>query len=287
MFAKNGINDLAMQIEGGNVMKRRMAPIVIDPPVIAHRGDSTLAPENTLAAFVQAKRSGANWIELDVMLAACGEVVVIHDETLDRTTNGKGRVRDFPYSTLATLDAGSWFDSAFSQEKIPTLREVLTLCEEIGLGLNIEIKAPEGLETETACRVLEVLSSHTLPATSYFLSSFSVKVLRAIRDHSASLTLGLLLDQWRDDWRAVVDSLGCWSILVNYRHFGPREFEVFKQAGLEVFAYTLNIPSEAIKQFFYGLDGIFSDCPAKMIVETKGLKASAHARDSIVLKGIS
>ena len=87
------------------------------PPVIAHRGASAYAPENTLAAFVKAAQLGIRWIECDVMQAACGEVIIFHDETLERTTNGKGDVDRYPYSYLQSLDAGSWFDPIFSGEK--------------------------------------------------------------------------------------------------------------------------------------------------------------------------
>src|SRR5438552_7543288 len=95
-------------------------PVSYLSSIIAHRGASALAPENTLAAFHKAKEIGAKWVEFDCMLASCGEVVVIHDETLDRTTNGLGRVIDYPYSYLKTLNAGSWFNPIFADEKIPT-----------------------------------------------------------------------------------------------------------------------------------------------------------------------
>src|SRR5688572_22496951 len=95
--------------------------IVSWPRVIAHRGASAYAPENTMAAFSRAHALGAQWIEFDVWLAACGEVVVLHDETLARTTNGYGRVTDFSYAALQPLDAGSWFGHQFRQEKILTL----------------------------------------------------------------------------------------------------------------------------------------------------------------------
>jgi glycerophosphoryl diester phosphodiesterase len=109
------------------------------PTVFAHRGASAHAPENTLAAFQLALSQGAPAIELDAMLCADGQVVVIHDDTVDRTTNGLGKVRQMPLAAIKELDAGTSFASTFKSEKIPTLLEVFeTLGHEI--FINIEIK---------------------------------------------------------------------------------------------------------------------------------------------------
>src|SRR5262245_86406 len=104
---------------------RLSSDLIFKPPLIAHRGASAYAPENTLAAFKKAKELGAQWLEFDVQLTACGEIVVFHDERLERTTNGRGWIHEKPYSYLKTLDAGSWFNSQFAGEKIPTLVEAL------------------------------------------------------------------------------------------------------------------------------------------------------------------
>src|SRR5436190_15911165 len=132
----------------------------INPPVIAHRGASAYAPENILVTFKEAKRLGAKWIEFDVMLAGSGEVVVIHDVTVDRTTDGKGPVSDYLYSDLKKLDAGSWFSPAFAGAEIPTLEQVIALSEEYDLCANIEIKCVPGDEEKTAKAVLALLDAH-------------------------------------------------------------------------------------------------------------------------------
>src|SRR3990167_3541643 len=134
--------------------------IEINPPVIAHRGASAYAPENTFAAFLKAKELGARWLEFDVMLAACGEVVVIHDETLNRTTNQSGLVDHATYADLKTLDAGSWFDPLFSTEIIPTLEMTIDFLYRHQLAANIEMKAPIGKEEITAKKVLDIIQAH-------------------------------------------------------------------------------------------------------------------------------
>src|SRR6185312_10188996 len=168
--------------------------------IIAHRGASALAPENTLAAFRKASEIGANWVEFDVMLTQDNEVVVIHDETLDRTTNGKGLVSDHPYRYLATLDAGSWFDPKFSEEKIPTLAQVIDTLRHYQLAANIEIKPAVGKEEETVKRVLQVIDAcwqSNMPAP--LISSFSPQVLHCVRQHSKTHFLAYLMDEWQTD----------------------------------------------------------------------------------------
>ena len=251
-------------------MPDRPACPLIQPPVIAHRGDSSRAPENTLAAFRAAKTAGATWIELDATLAACGEVIVLHDETLDRTTNGKGSAAAKPYSVLKTLDAGSWFSPAFAHETIPTLAEALGVCVEEGLGVNIEVKPAKGQEVQTAVRVLEVLSDFSVASVPVLLTSFSLTSLAAVRQQAPWLPVGLLLHEWRADWQTVCETLSCCTLHANRLIVSPGRVTQWRAAGLEVLAYTLNIPAEATKMFLWGVSAVFSDCPEKIIVETRG-----------------
>ena len=118
-----------------------MIKLSFNPPVIAHRGASVYAPENTLAAFTKAAQLNIKWVEFDVMQAACGEPIIFHDETLDRTTNAKGDVSQQPYAYLQTLDAGTWFHPRFAGERIPTLKQVLQFLRDTKIAANIEIKA--------------------------------------------------------------------------------------------------------------------------------------------------
>jgi len=233
--------------------------------IIAHRGASALAPENTLAAFRKASEIGAKWVEFDVMLAACGEAVVIHDETLDRTTNGQGRVMDYPYSWLQTLDAGSWFNPIFSREKIPTLADVLLVLNQLDLGLNIEIKPAAGYEDETVKKVLDVIQLNW-PADKKppLISSFSKIVLETVRQYSSTHLLAYLMDEWRTDWKKACDDLNCVSVDINHHILNPARVDEVKSTNRLILSYTVDDPMIARQLFDWGVDSIFSNCPTGM-----------------------
>jgi glycerophosphoryl diester phosphodiesterase len=160
------------------------------PLILAHRGASRRAPENTMAAFRLAAHLGADGIELDVQLSQDGEVVVMHDSRVDRTSDGHGRVRDLPLATLRALDAGGWYGPEFAGEPIPTLAEVL---HELGprLVLNIELKTAAlfggGLEAEVVRLVEDAALGERV-----ILSSFDPLALWRVRRLNPHLSTGLL-----------------------------------------------------------------------------------------------
>ena len=132
-----------------------------EPLLVAHRGGAAEAPENTLAAFRRALSLGVRWFELDVQMSRDGELVVIHDHTVDRTTNGTGEVGSLSLQDLRKLDSGSWFDPHYRGEPVPTLREMLELCASHGAGVLVEIKSPHlypGSEQKVATLLGEMLS---------------------------------------------------------------------------------------------------------------------------------
>ena len=126
-------------------------------PVIGHRGAAAAAPENTLASLRKAKELGASWVEFDVKLTRDGVPILMHDERLERTTNGRGEVAQATLAELQELDAGGWFGPAFRGERVPTFEAALGLCAELGLGINVEIKPCPGREAETARVAVETL----------------------------------------------------------------------------------------------------------------------------------
>src|SRR5262245_14037642 len=127
------------------------------PRIIGHRGGGTLAPENTLGGFRKAATMGFRGVEFDVMLSADSVPLLIHDETLDRTTNGSGPVSGASYAEIAALDAGAWFGPAHRGERVPRFDDAAKLCIELGLWPNIEIKPAAGFERETASIACELV----------------------------------------------------------------------------------------------------------------------------------
>jgi glycerophosphoryl diester phosphodiesterase len=232
------------------------------PRVWAHRGGGRLAPENTLAGIAQAVAVGCRGIEFDVMLSADGTPVLIHDETVDRTTNGSGRVTDLTAAQLARLDAGGWFGPMWAGERIPTLEQALTAGLAAGLFMNVEIKPAVGQEAATGTVAAEVVSRRMAGREGQVvLSSFSETALRAARAAAPSLARGLLVGRIPADWLARCRALGCVALHADVRHLNAATVAVVKARGLRLAAYTENSAAHAAKCLAWGLDAIITDRP--------------------------
>ena len=233
--------------------------------IIAHRGASAVAPENTLVALTKAADLGARSVELDVMLSGDGVPIIIHDTNLDRTTSGAGPVAAQPYETLAQLDAGSWFGKAFSGEKIPALSDAIFLLLRCNLALNLEIKPSPGEDRETATKAIETLSETWPSAATLVLSSASIEALEVARDLAPQWRRGLIADIPPPNWRELLAELGCVSAHCAASVATPSLIEEFHEAGYKLLAWTVNRPATAATLFKNGVDGIFTDDPASMI----------------------
>jgi len=237
------------------------------PVVIAHRGFKRKYPENTITAFEAAIDAGANMIELDVTLSKDREVIVIHDDTLNRTTNGKGSVRRYSLAELKRFDAGSWFDPRFKGEQIPTLGEVLNLVKNRIL-LNIEIKK-SAYESDNPYDSIEKqvlrLVSMTGCLDSVLFSSFAPAVLKRIvklenRSRIAFLTEKPLTQKV---WKYCKD-LSPFSWNPDYRSVTESRVQEMHGKNIRVFPYTVNSFSDAKRLVEMGVDGFFTDDPALM-----------------------
>ncbi|MBK8121873.1 MAG: glycerophosphodiester phosphodiesterase [Sulfuritalea sp.] len=179
---------------------------MIYPRIIAHRCGGALTPENTLAGLRVAARLGCRGVEFDAMLAADGLPVLIHDETLERTTSGRGRVAEMSTAQLARIDAGSRHHPAFAEEVLPTLDEALRLCAALGLWANVEIKPSVGDEVETG----RMVARHAAAANGHLLlSSFSAAALCAAADQAGQLLRALLVEVIPDDWARAHGGVRC------------------------------------------------------------------------------
>lgn len=236
------------------------------PAIIAHRGASAQAPENTLAAFRIALTLGADGIELDVHLSLDGEVVVIHDADLGRTTNGAGYVYEKTLKELKQLDAGGWFGAEFVGEHLPTLGEVFELVGD-QLFVNVELKGPGLFRSALPAKTIEVVLHYGFEDRVIF-SSFNPWLLRQIAQHLPEARLGLLLPPGGiAGWVRVLSKpvVTPWAYHPHYKTVTPGFFERANQENLPVLAYTVNQPEEISRLCTMGIYGIITDDPAKAL----------------------
>ena len=233
--------------------------------VIAHRGFSGTAPENTLAAVRAAIRIKADMVEIDVTLTTDDHVVVIHDETLDRTTDGTGDVSLFTLAELQRLDAGSWFDSAFARERIPTLDEVLEEVEGRTL-LNVEIKSEavaRGVVSEvaSAIRAREMIDQ-------VVVSSFSPAALEEMHEVAPEIRTAVLYNsKIHEGLHAVeiVTELGASVFNIKRQRLTRKMLRRCREHDIPVGIYTVNEPHRMRRLVNRGVDAIFTDHPDRLI----------------------
>lgn len=239
-----------------------MTSLHFHPPVIGHRGACAYAPENTMSSFIKAAQLNIKWVEFDVMPSSDGIPVIIHDDTLNRTTNGKGDVSHFPYAYLQTLDAGKWFDYSFSSERIPSLMTVIEFLQNAKMSANIEIKALPEHEEKLIQRVMTEMKPYLSKANDHFLfSSFSITALQLLRKASPHCHIGLLLHEWHPDWKNICHSLNCISVHVNEEIMTEKAAHEIKSMGKILLCYTVNDQRRAKELYAWGVDAVFSDAP--------------------------
>jgi glycerophosphoryl diester phosphodiesterase len=182
------------------------------------------------------------WIELDVQLSRDGVPVVIHDPTLKRTTNGKGRVSEYTAAELARLDAGSWFSSSFAGEGVPTLDQVLSLTAG-RCRMNIEIKGDDSPASLISRSVIEVIAAHRMEYDAV-ITSFRPEVLRAVREISPVIRTGLIVEDSPPGLIRYIRSLDAAFLSIEYHHLTKALLEEAREAGVTVMAWTVNHPAD-------------------------------------------
>lgn len=225
---------------------------VPSPRWIAHRGGGNLAPENTLAGIRLAARLGFQAVEFDVMLSSDGTPVLFHDETLERTTNGRGLVAETPDCKLFSLDAGG--------EPVPTLLDAAALCRDLGLFVHLELKPSAGRDRETAERALAVAARiwpETAPAL--LISSFSLDALRVAQARQPDWPRAWLLDVLPDDWLGQALALEVDALHLDLALVTPHLVRVCAEHELAVRCYTLHTPALAAYLSNLGVAGFFVD----------------------------
>jgi glycerophosphoryl diester phosphodiesterase len=230
------------------------------PTWIAHRGAGKLAPENTLAAFQVGASHGYRMFECDVKLSADGVPFLLHDNTLERTTNGNGTAGHQRWARLAALEAGSWHSSAFKTEPIPTLETIAQACLTHGWLLNIEIKPTPGCEAQTGSAVANAAATFWADAeVPPLLSSFQPLALQAAQAAQPQLPRALLLDRMAPDWLKTAEQFGCSAVICQHRLWSADTVAKAKSAGLKTLSYTVNDISDVQRLQALGMDGIITD----------------------------
>ena len=231
--------------------------------VIAHRGYSSAAPENTMAAFKAAVAAGCRALELDVQLSKDGVVVVIHDEKLDRTTSGSGLVVDHTWAELKELDCGSWFDPRFSGEPMPTLDEVLQLTKEENLWLNVELKTGvipyPGLEQ----KVVEAIQAHGV-MEQVAVSSFNHYSLLAVKELAPQLETAILYMSGLVEPWLYAQRIGAEALHPLYYNIVPTIVQGAKEHGIKLRPFTVDDPKIAAAIIAAGVDGIITNYPERI-----------------------
>lgn len=231
------------------------------PKIIAHRGASFYAPENTLAALKKAHALGVRWVEFDVQLTRDHVPIVFHDGNLKRITAYNKMVAATPFEKIKTLNAGKWFSKNYQNERIPTLYEWLESAAHLGMGINLELKA----ETNESIDILVdqvILALRTcwfdhLPPP--IISSFSMQCLDVMAKRNSGYSLAFLIERWSKNVFNILDQYQCVSLHTHHSCLTPKRIQTIHASNRKVLAYTIDDLKLANYFWNIGVDAVFSN----------------------------
>ncbi|HSX20340.1 MAG TPA: glycerophosphodiester phosphodiesterase family protein [Gammaproteobacteria bacterium] len=230
--------------------------------LIGHRGAAGLRPENTLCSFSYAAELGLNWIEFDVHLTKDNHWIVIHDDTLDRTTNGHGPVTEHTADELIELDAGLWFNPPYPEQTLPTLMDTLHLAAELNLFCNVEIKGADSNPQLNAQQFATfVRKNNDVVDNQILVSSFNLEVLVELRKLLPDLPLAYIKDEFTEDMITLAQQHNFASINCLAKRFTTTYMQAAQRANIPVFLYTVNDMTTANYWIDKGVTGLFTDRP--------------------------
>ena len=237
------------------------------PKLIGHRGVKNLSPENTIESIILAKKIGLNWVEIDVKISKDLVPIIFHDDSLERTTNGKGLPLDYLYKDLKKFDAGSFFFNKATKIYIPTLEEVLILCENININLNIELKPNKGFEKENIKSVAKILKNSRFSRQFYF-SSFDWNSLIKMKEIFPDANYGLLVDEFSNnttlnDIKIVTKKYNFFCCGFDYNIINSEIINEMSRINLLMTVYSnINLSLNTAKSLWSdGVKSIFTDDP--------------------------
>lgn len=238
---------------------------IATPFIIGHRGAAGHAPENTTAAFKKAAVLGVRWIEFDVRLTRDGQPIVFHDETLERTTNGRGNISDLDWDDIQQLDAGRWYAQTYSGERILTLQKAITVLQSLELGANIEIKSTPGREVESGHSIVAELQKHwpkSLPPP--LISSFQRDCIFAAKEEASNVARALIVGSVPPDWEDVMSAMECEGLHCRHDRLNEQQAKQIIESGYSLRCYTVNENQRAQSLYVWGVESVFSDYPDRI-----------------------
>ncbi len=229
--------------------------------IVAHRGASRVAPENTLAAFRLAPRLGSRWLEFDVSLLGDGTPVLHHDATLERCTDATGRLDRLTAADLAGIDAGSWFGAQYTGEPLATLVQALDLIGELDLSANLEMKPHNTTPESLARAVVKALGSRPWARDRIVVSSYGLGALAALRRLMPDQPLAVLYKNPPADWPEALAALGACSLHIRHERLTREILSRARAHGVHVRVYVINEPPRMEPFRAAGLAGVITDHP--------------------------
>ncbi|UBV34911.1 glycerophosphoryl diester phosphodiesterase [Staphylococcus xylosus] len=234
--------------------------------IYGHRGLSSKAPENTIAAFeAAAKVTGLKWVELDVAITKDEQLVIIHDDFLDRTTDIVGEITQLEYEVIKHASAGNWFGSKFKDEKLPTFDEIVAFANKYQMNLNIELKGVTGsngsdLSLSMVQQVAEKLKDLD-KSLNVLISSFNVYLVKLAEEHMPAYKRAVIFKAaaFQGDWRTLLDFCGSTIVNIEDAKLTKNRVRAIKDAGYELNVWTVNNKMRANQLANWGVDGVFTD----------------------------
>ncbi|MFA6280740.1 MAG: glycerophosphodiester phosphodiesterase family protein [Bdellovibrionales bacterium] len=240
--------------------------LAFNPPVIAHRGAGLNAPENTLASVREAKAQGAKWIEFDVKITYDGIPILMHDETLERTTTGQGFVAEATWETLQNLDAGVSFDPRFKGEKIPLLVDVISAVLASDMSVIVEIKpCPGRAKATTMVTMIEMAKIWPDRDDLPVISSFDLECLEVAAQLEPHWPRCVLMDRWDVKWRDKVDQVEASAICVYEEQLTQARVQEMIGYKVPLLAYTVQQPERAKELLDWGVAAVYAGCPRAIL----------------------
>ena len=234
------------------------------PMIVGHRGVAGTHPENTKASIEQAAKLGLTWIEVDIQPTLDNQLVVCHDHTLERCSDGVGRVDEHTLAELKQFDFGSWKAEEFEDEKVLTLSELLALVEQLELSVNLEIKVDTRHQPE---HVVELVHSElircSMDTDRILLSSFSHEVVKEASKRVSQYRIGLITEKLEPQDQETLEVIDAFSCHINYANLTQDDISYLRQTGREIWCYTVNQSTDF--DYLNKVDAIFTDFPTRFL----------------------